>query len=180
MKRITGFSKLLIHPLLKESQMHSLKGIALFFLPVYWSVAQEVKVVKYETLQDTIAGEKNKLLVVNFWATWCGPCIAELPHFMEVNRENKDDPGFKMILVSLDQVRQLDRVKQLITRRKLDTEHYLLDDNARMNDWIPKFDPAWSGGIPATFIYKNGVKVEFVESGLSETELKNLISNHKN
>lgn len=136
--------------------------------------------MKYEELQNVIAGEKGKLLVVNYWATWCGPCITELPHFMEVNRENKADPNFKMILVSLDQTRQLDRVKQLITRKKLETEHYLLDDNARMNEWIPKFDPGWGGGIPATFIYRNGVKVEFVESGLSRTELENLISKHKN
>jgi len=160
--------------------MRSLKLIALLLLPAYWAAAQEVKVVKYEALQEFIGGEKDKLLVVNFWATWCGPCITELPHFMEVNREYKDDAGFKMILVSLDQVRQLEKVKQVITRKKLDTEHYLLDDNARMNEWIPKFDPSWGGGIPATFMYKNGVKVEFVESGLSKTELKNLISNHKN
>ncbi|MCY1313543.1 hypothetical protein D9M70_640740 [compost metagenome] len=99
---------------------------------------------------------------------------------MEVNRENKGDAGFKMILVSLDQVRQMDKVKQMITRKKLETEHYLLDDNARMNQWIPEFDPAWGGGIPATFIYKNGIKAEFVESGLSKAELKNLISKHKN
>lgn len=159
--------------------MRSLKFIALLLLPVYGAAAQEVMVVKYEKLQEVIAAEKDKLLVVNFWATWCGPCITELPHFMEVRREYKDDPGFKMILVSLDQVRQVEKVKQVINRKKLDTEHYLLDDNARMNEWIPKFDPAWGGGIPATFIYKNGVKVEFVESGLSKTELKNLISNHK-
>lgn len=160
--------------------MRSLRWIVLFLFPVYGVTAQEVAVVKYEKLQEVIAEEKDKLLVVNFWATWCGPCIAELPHFMEVNRENKGDAGFKMILVSLDQARQLDRVKQLITRRKLETEHYLLDDNARMNEWIPEFDPGWGGGIPATFIYKNGVKAEFVESGLSKTELKNLIFKHKN
>ncbi|MCD8538315.1 MAG: TlpA family protein disulfide reductase [Leadbetterella sp.] len=160
--------------------MLNLKWVILFLLPVYGLVAQEVNVVKYEKLQEVIAAEKDKVLVVNFWATWCGPCITELPHFMEVNREYKGDPGFKMILVSLDQARQLDRVKQLISRKKLETEHYLLDDNARMNDWIPKFDPGWGGGIPATFIYKNGVKAEFKESGLSKSELKNLISKHKN
>lgn len=159
--------------------MRSIKWIVLFLFPAA-VMAQEVAVVKYEKLQEVIAGEKDKLLVVNFWATWCGPCIAELPHFMEVNRENKGDAGFKMILVSLDQARQLDKVKQLITRKKLETEHYLLDDNARMNEWIPAFDPGWGGGIPATVIYRNGVKAEFVESGLSKTELKNLISKHKN
>lgn len=160
--------------------MRVLKRIAFLLLPAYMTVAQDVKVVKYEELQEIIAGEKDKLLVVNFWATWCGPCLAELPNFMEVNRENKGDAGFKMILVSLDQIRQFDRVKQMITRKKLETDHYLLNDNARMNEWIPVFDPGWGGGIPATFIYKNGVKVEFVESSLSKTELKKLISNHKN
>ncbi len=160
--------------------MRNLKRIALLLLTVHATMAQEVKVVKYEQLQEAIAAEKDKLLVVNFWATWCGPCLAELPHFMEVNRENKGDAGFKMILVSLDPVRQLEKVKQVIARRKLETEHYLLDDNARMNEWIPVFDAGWGGGIPATFIYKNGKKAEFVERGLSKAELKNLISNHKN
>ncbi len=160
-----------------------MRRISLLSFFIFWfgmAGAQEVSIVKYEELQEAIAAEKDKLLVVNFWATWCGPCITELPHFMEVKREYEGDAGFKMILVSLDPVRQLDKVKQMITRKKLDTEHYLLDDNARMNLWIPAFDTSWGGGIPATFIYKNGVKAEFIENGLTKSQLKNLISNHKN
>ena len=138
-----------------------------------------LKAVQYEELKAVFEQNDDVLYVVNFWATWCGPCVEELPEFMEVNAEYANDPKFKMILVSLDNVKELEKtVKPFIAKHNIATDVYLLDDNKRMNMWIPAFDPAWTGAIPATVFYKNGKKLHFEENQLSKTALKNLITQY--
>lgn len=134
------------------------------------------KVVDYEDLKEVIASESDKLLVVNYWATWCKPCVEELPHFMEVNEHFSENQDYKMILVSLDKADQLNSgMSTMATKLNLTTDLYLLDDNTRMNEWIPDIDSKWSGSIPATAIYKNGTKIHFTEGQLSKAELTTLI-----
>src|SRR5690606_17564455 len=72
------------------------------------SVHHELKSVNYDELQSIVQKDDGKLYVVNFWATWCKPCIDELPVFMQVNELYHADPNFKMILVSMDNVKTLD------------------------------------------------------------------------
>lgn len=135
-----------------------------------------LKAVNYEELKSIIQKEDGKLYVVNFWATWCKPCIEELPYFMGVNELYKSEPNFKMILVSLDPVKTMDtKVKRFIENNNLKVDVYLLDDNKRMNEWIPDVDGSWSGAIPATVFYKNGKKVAFRELQLTKYELEDII-----
>lgn len=141
--------------------------------------AQVLKVVKYEQLKAVIEKKGNKLYVVNFWATWCGPCVKELPDFMEVNARYGSNPKFKMVLVSLDNVKDFDRtVKPFIKNHNITTDVYLLDDNKRMNMWIPAVDKSWGGVIPATVIYKNGKKLHFIEGQTDKRELDKLITKY--
>lgn len=136
-----------------------------------------LKSVNYEELQSILQKDDGKLYVVNFWATWCKPCIEELPHFMEVNEIFKSDPNYKMILVSLDNVKAMDtKVKRFIENNDLNVDVYLLDDNKKMNEWIPATDETWSGAIPATVFYKNKKKVHFQEKQMTKYELEDVIN----
>lgn len=136
-----------------------------------------LKAVNYDELKPIIQKEDGVLYVVNFWATWCKPCIEELPEFMAVNERFKDNPNYKMILVSLDTKKVMDtKVKKFIEKNNLDVDVYLLDDIKRMNMWIPDVDATWSGGIPATVFYKNGKKLGFWESQMTEYELEDIIN----
>lgn len=138
-----------------------------------------VKIVKYSDLETTIKKNDNKLYVINFWATWCRPCVEELPGFMEVNKMYRNNPGFKMILVSLDMAKEAEtKVRPFILKNKIDAEVYLLDDNKRMNEWIPAINKNWSGAIPATVFYKNGKQLEFIENKMHKNELVQIISKH--
>lgn len=138
-----------------------------------------VKMVNYEALEKVINQQDDQLYVVNFWATWCKPCIEELPDFMAINEKYKDQKNFKMILVSLDRAKDFETVmKPFLKQHQITTDVYLLDDNKRMNTWIPAFDSKWSGAIPATFLYKNGKKLVFKEQSLSKDELEQLIKTH--
>lgn len=151
-----------------------------FFLNGYGQEFQSVlKAVNYDELKSVIQKEDGKLYVVNFWATWCKPCIEELPAFMAVNEIFKDEPNFKMILVSMDSKTQLNtKVKKFIEKNNIDADVYLLDDLKRMNEWIPAIDPNWKGVIPATVLYKNGKKVFFKELQMTQYELEDLVNDN--
>ncbi len=140
---------------------------------------KNVMIVNFDQLKTIINKNDNKLYVINFWATWCKPCVEELPGFMEANKQFKQQSNFKMILVSMDRASELEtKVKPFITKNNIETEVYLLDDNKRMNEWIPAIDKDWSGAIPATVFYRNGKKLDFKENKLSKNELIKTINQH--
>ncbi len=138
-----------------------------------------LEVIDYSKYQEIVEQNKDKLLVVNFWATWCKPCVEELPHFMEVNQQFAKNSDYKMILISLDKSDLLSTaVSATIQKLKLKTDLYILSDNKRMNEWIPAIDNTWSGAIPATVFYKNGKQTAFVEGQLTKKELTETIKKH--
>ena len=76
-----------------------LLSISFFITSQVWS--QQVEVVKYNNLEQRWKLESDTLFVINFWATWCKPCVEELPDFIKLDKQMEGKP-FKMILVSLD------------------------------------------------------------------------------
>jgi thiol-disulfide isomerase/thioredoxin len=139
-------------------------------------IEQTIKAVKFEELETVYTKQNDTLYVVNYWATWCVPCVEEIPHFMELNAEYSKNHKFEMILVSLDKLEVLNTsVQALITKKNIVTDVYLLDDIKRMNDWIPAVNEDWSGAIPATVLYKNGKQLAFHEGKLNKEELQELI-----
>ena len=98
---------------------------------------------------------------------------------MKANNEFKTDK-FKMILVSLDKASDFNtKVKDYLKTNNISPDVYVLTDNKRMNEWIPKINKTWSGAIPATAIYKNGKQVFFTEGQISYTDLVNTINKFK-
>lgn len=129
----------------------------------------------YHVLLEAVNQQDDKLYVVNFWATWCVPCVKELPDFVQLYNENKTRPDFEMVLVSLDRSSDFDtKVKLFIAEHQLTPPVVLLADVKRMNEWIPAIHKSWSGAIPATAIYKNGKQIYFHEGIVSYEELKKL------
>lgn len=146
--------------------------IALTFC-FYSATGQVVKVIKYPDLAAIIELNEPEIHVINFWATWCGPCVKELPQFEALNKEQR--PNLKVTLISLDFADKTDRVERFIQRKKMSTPTYLLDE-INGNSWIDKVEPAWSGAIPATLILNTRTgKRKFIEKELQEGELKSLI-----
>jgi len=148
--------------------------ITFFFLLIITPslMPREVKVIDVETLEKIIHDRNPGILVINFWATWCRPCLEELPYF-EALRENPSFSQVEVILVSLDFVSDLEtRVFNFIEKRKIESTVLLLD-NTDYNSWIDKVDPSWSGAIPATLII-NGPTGErlFLEKQFEEGELE--------
>lgn len=136
--------------------------------------AQEVEVIKYPQLEKLIKQKDKKVKVINFWATWCAPCIKELPHFEALQKAYPTEE-LEVFLISFDDVEKLDsKVKPFIRKRKINSTVKLLDETD-YNAFIDKVDPRWSGAIPATLIIAANGKRKFVEGELTREELDKLI-----
>ena len=135
---------------------------------------QELTVVDFNGLEALYLNRRNDTTyVVNFWATWCKPCVKELPYFEQLG-ENYKDKQLKVILVSLDFPEHIEtKVLPFIEKEKISSKVVLLDDTDA-NTWIPKVDQDWQGSIPATLIFK-GEKREFFEKQLTLEDLENTV-----
>ncbi|WP_040496784.1 TlpA disulfide reductase family protein [Fulvivirga imtechensis] len=141
------------------------------------ALAQKTEVIKFDRLQALMDKKGDKVTVINFWATWCGPCVKELPYFESVAAVRQD---IEVYLISLDFVEKLDRVNSFIERKKLKSRVLLLDE-IDYNSWIDRVDKSWSGAIPATLLLNPATgKRKFVESELEEGELEQLIEEISN
>ena len=140
--------------------------------------ATELEVYDFEGFEKFLNSKDDKVHVVNFWATWCAPCIKEMPHFEKLN-ENYKDRNVEVLLVSLDFPFNYDKkLKPFIKEKKLQSKVVALDD-PDMNAWMPKVDEKWTGAIPITIIY-NKDKRQFYERNFTynelETELKRFLN----
>ncbi|MEL7146563.1 MAG: TlpA disulfide reductase family protein, partial [Bacteroidota bacterium] len=129
--------------------------------------------VSFEELETEIAKPTDKIKVINFWATWCKPCIEEMPYFDAVARQRKDE--VVLYFVSMDFKEELTSVIKFVDKRKPYGEVMLLDD-INYDAFMPKIDPTWSGAIPATLFVVPDGKHYFYEKSFSEDELSQLIS----
>ena len=136
--------------------------------------AQKATVVKLDALQKILNTKSEQIQVINFWATWCAPCIKELPLLEKLNTQNQLNA--KITLINLDYADKLDKVNAFIERKNIRSEVLLLDE-VDYDSWIDKVDKSWSGAIPATLIInpKTGQR-RFVEKELNQGELENLIA----
>jgi thiol-disulfide isomerase/thioredoxin len=126
----------------------------------------------------------NKPTVVNFWATFCKPCIAEIPHFQNLVRQYEKD-SVQLLLVSLDMEEMYPtKIKAFANKFKFTAPIVLLDET-NADVFCPRVDEKWSGAIPASLFINNktGYK-KFFEEEMSEqkfeTELKNSIRDKAN
>jgi thiol-disulfide isomerase/thioredoxin len=148
--------------------------LCLFFLVWSNGVAQSVKIVKFDGLQQILNTKSDQIQVINFWATWCAPCIKELPLLEKLNSTN--DFNAKITLINLDYADKVEKVNEFVARKNIRSEVLLLDE-IDYDSWINKVDKQWSGAIPATLIFdpKTG-KRKFIEKELKDGELETLIT----
>ncbi|MHC0447004.1 TlpA family protein disulfide reductase [Flavobacterium sp. 3-218] len=143
-----------------------------FFLFLLFCVKgynQNVKLLTINQLNERIKNGKDSTYVVNFWATWCAPCIKELPHFEKLSAEHKSEK-LAVLLVSLDFKSKLaSNVVPFVKRKNLKNEVFLLNESSPQ-EFIDRIDPSWSGSIPATLFIKND-KRKFVESEFTYEQL---------
>jgi len=135
-----------------------------------------IPVYDFKGIQPFLELDDSRVHVINFWATWCKPCVEELPGFIKLTEELKNE-NIDFLFISLDFRKNLEsKLIPFVREHQMQGKVVMLND-PDANAWIDKVDPNWSGAIPATLIYKKGQK-EFFEQMLTYDELKSTITTH--
>ncbi len=141
----------------------------LLILPLIKVAGQTVSAIDAEELISLTTQADDTTYVINFWATWCSPCVKEIGYFEKLHQQYRNQK-LKVILVSLDFPNQLDRrVIPFLEEKGISAEVKLMTDTD-YNAWIDRVDPSWSGAIPATLIYRENRRL-FLEKECTYNEL---------
>jgi len=159
------------------SVIFSLSSLTAF--PQSWTLKDVDIYRSFDDFEHILDTQNDTTYLVNFWATWCAPCVKELPHFEEIQKLSKGKK-LKVVLVSLDFERQFEsRLIPFLNKNKIASDVVVLLDN-KESTWIDKVDPEWSGAIPITLVYK-GEKRNFYEKSFHSTdELKSILKPYLN
>lgn len=134
---------------------------------------------KYDALEPVLNVDNDTAYIINFWATWCAPCIKEMPYFEQLHRAYQGQK-VKVILVSLDFSRQLEsKLLPFVTGRNLEPEVIALIDHD-YNSWIDRVSPEWSGALPVTLIRKGAQRQIVLEEFSSYEELESIVKSFVN
>lgn len=137
--------------------------------------SQDIPAYKAEDLMARIENGKDTFYVVNFWATWCAPCVKELPEFAHVEQKYQGRP-VKVLLVSMDFKEDFPKkVEKFINKKDLKQEVVWLNET-NANEFIPKIEPEWQGSLPTTIlIYKKNYYKKLFEGVIKSPMLTLLI-----
>ena len=120
-----------------------------------------IPILDYDELKPLLEIDNDTTYLVNFWATWCLPCVKELPYFIQLDSMYQA-AAFKMVLVSLDFKKDyLRKLQPFVSEKGIADQVLILEDN-RSNYWIEDIHKSWGGSIPATLVFR-GQKREFYE-----------------
>lgn len=154
--------------------MKLLKILTVFFcISTYHSKAQTVSIITLNDLEARMEKGKDTLYIVNFWATWCAPCVKEIPYFEKLGKTYANKP-MKVILVSLDFKSNLEKaVIPFVKEKKLQSDVFLIENP---NDqFINSVHKDWSGALPATLFVRKEKNIRaFYEQEFSWEELHNI------
>ncbi len=150
-------------------------GCIIIFLTLQLK-AQNYSVKSFSEVDSFLNNTNDTLYIINFWATWCKPCVEELPGFEKVNALSAER-NIKVILVSLDSETSRKRsLEPFLERNKLTSEIWVMPDKKPI-DWIDKINPLWQGSIPATYIFNNAKNISvFDEHPFTYEELMTKIN----
>ncbi|HMJ46361.1 MAG TPA: TlpA disulfide reductase family protein [Ferruginibacter sp.] len=144
-------------------------------------MSQSIPKWKITDVENYITTKKDQVLVINFWATFCKPCVAEIPSFIKITNQYKKE-GVKLLLVSLDLPTYYPaKIASFAKKRKFNSSIVWLNET-NADYFCPRVDPKWSGSIPSTLIVntKTGYR-KFIEEEMEaaefEKELKKAIEN---
>jgi thiol-disulfide isomerase/thioredoxin len=177
--QVNGKIFLPFYPLFWEMKLKSLVLLTLILGAFPLSVsAQKREVIKLNQLLTILNNESDSLYVINFWATWCKPCVEEMQEFLRVEQEFENEK-VKFIYLSLDFKRDFElKVIPFANKRKMKSDVLLLDE-PDYDAWINIVEPSWQGSIPATLLLTpNAENRHFHEGQLTYPELKKIIDKY--
>lgn len=139
--------------------------------------AVTVEKVSIAELKDIMNNESDELLLVNFWATWCGPCVIEYPEFVEMQRMY-GERDFRFVSISMDDPSQEEKVLKFLKRKFSSVPNYLIDTDDKYAV-IDLVDREWDGSLPITLLIEPQGNIAYKRLGTIDVyELRKTIVDH--
>ncbi len=133
------------------------------------SKGKNVELVTMDELTDILNNTGDELIVCNFWATWCKPCIEEMPFFDKLQDEFKEDE-VRVIFVSVDDIKNTDKVKTFVRQKQVRSQVMQMnEDNKALKSWFSKIQGGWEGDIPATLFIRTDGDIKTFYTGRFDT-----------
>jgi peroxiredoxin len=117
-----------------------------------------------EGLKELMKNNSDKLRLINVWATWCGPCVAEFDELVDTYRMYMGR-DFEMITISTDRMDKKEKVKEFLKEKQAAINNNFIFTSESRDDLLNNFDPKWQGAIPHTVIIEPGGKIIYRSSG---------------
>ena len=131
--------------------------------------SSQVQRIKLPKLQQIMYNASSTLTIVNFWATWCKPCVKEIPYFQALDEAYSDDQ-VQILLISLDPIETLSKVSLFVKEQNLSTRTFLLDEKDQ-HSLIDSIHKSWDGALPYTLFIKESKIVSTEEGVLTQENL---------
>ena len=130
-----------------------------------------------EQIRQMIKNDSDKLRLINVWATWCGPCVAEFPDFIDIDRMYRGR-DFEFVSISADRLGQKDRVLAFLKKKQASNKNYIINTDDRYA-LIEAVDPNWQGALPYTILVEPGGKIVYSQEGTIDVfKMKKTIVEH--
>ena len=143
-------------------------GVFLWSFSPLLCAQENVKVINYAQLENIMEERTASVKIINFWATWCAPCVREMPFFIQAEKKFAENENVEFIYVSMDKQENIAKVKTLVKKKGLQGTSVLLDA-PQNTDLINDVHAEWQGVIPMTLFVQNGEKKKFYEGAFSST-----------
>lgn len=128
-------------------------------------------------LAELLKNDTEELKLVNFWATWCGPCIIEYPEFVTIQRMY-GERDFQFVSVSMDSPEQADKALKYLKGKASALPNYIMDtdDKYKVIEVVGK---EWDGSLPVTLLIEPGGKVAYRVNGTIDANVlkKEIVDN---
>ena len=137
----------------------------------------DLKPIDLAAVKTLAKNDGKKYRLVNVWATWCGPCVIELPHLVEMNRMYRKRQ-FEFVTISMDEPEARDAALAKLKELKVAATNYIVDAPDK-DRFVNALDPEWPGPVPYTMLVAPGGKVVYRHTGeIDPLEVKKAIVNH--
>lgn len=139
--------------------------------------AVKLEEINTEGLKELLANKSDKLLLINVWASWCGPCIVEYPEFIKMQRMY-GDRDFEFVSISADKIENKDKALALLKKKYSAVRNYIFKgkDSYAL---IEAIDPDWNGALPYTMLIEPGGKVYYkIQNSINALALRKMITEH--
>ncbi|MEP7377883.1 MAG: redoxin family protein [Chitinophagaceae bacterium] len=138
----------------------------------------KVEMIDEPGLKELLENKSDKLRLINVWATWCGPCVAEFDEFITINRMYRGR-DFEFVSISADNPSNKEKVQKFLQKQQASNTNYLfsVDDKYKLIDIV---DPKWQGALPYTILVEPGGKIVYARQGPIDPLMmkKKIVENH--